>query len=340
MTSILPDTLNLATLLSGRFRPEQIPDLSGRVAIVTGGSAGIGYYNALALGRAGATVIILSANEEKGKQTEAEINKQLKDTSKSYGSVTWYGVDLGNLREVDSLAKTLAGELDRLDILICNAAIGQAPYGLSADGLERHFAVNNLSHFVLVTRLLPIMKKTAETAPPTSVRIVFQSSEMHKVAPGDTKFLSKEEINRNIDGSQLYGRTKLGNILFARELTKRKLSDNPSKPILALSVHPGTVDTEVQKAWSESYGALGKILEKGSQLFGKSAPEGAEASLWAATSTDIYEGNWKDFQGNYYSEPYGNSGVETDQAKDDDLANNFWRLCVQLSREILGEELS
>lgn len=92
-----------------------------------------------------------------------------------------------------------------------------------------------------------------------------------------------------------YARTKLGNILFARELVKRKISD-PNKPVLVMSVHPGMVDTEVQGAWTESYGALGKLLELGSKLFGKTAPEGAEASLWAATSTDIFEGNWKDFQ--------------------------------------------
>ena len=79
---------------------------------------------------------------------------------------------------------------------------------------------------------------------------------------------------------------------------KRKFSSLPAdKPILAISVHPGTVDTEVQKAWTESYGSIvGKTLEKMTQLLGKSAPEGAEASLWAATSSDIFEGNWKDFQ--------------------------------------------
>jgi NAD(P)-dependent dehydrogenase (short-subunit alcohol dehydrogenase family) len=92
-----------------------------------------------------------------------------------------------------------------------------------------------------------------------------------------------------------YGRTKLGNILFARELSKRHLTDT-DKPVLAMSVHPGTVDTEVQKAWSESYGIFGKIIEMGSQLFGKTAEEGAEAALWAATCKDIFEGNWKDFQ--------------------------------------------
>lgn len=96
-------------------------------------------------------------------------------------------------------------------------------------------------------------------------------------------------------GCSRYGRTKLGNILFAREIAKRHLTDT-DKPILAISIHPGTVDTEVQSAWSESYGVFGKILEQASKLFGKTAPEGAEAGLWAATSTDIFEGNWKDYQ--------------------------------------------
>lgn len=92
-----------------------------------------------------------------------------------------------------------------------------------------------------------------------------------------------------------YGRTKLGNILFAREITRRHLTD-VDKPILAISVHPGTVDTDAQSAWGESYGVFGKILGQGSKLFGKTASEGAEAGLWAATSADIFEGNWKDFQ--------------------------------------------
>lgn len=93
-----------------------------------------------------------------------------------------------------------------------------------------------------------------------------------------------------------YGRTKLGNILFARELAKRHLTDT-ERPILAISVHPGTVDTDVQSSWTESYGpVIGKILEQGSKWVGKTAPEGAEAGLWAAVSTDIFEGNWKDFQ--------------------------------------------
>jgi NAD(P)-dependent dehydrogenase (short-subunit alcohol dehydrogenase family) len=140
MSSILPDTLKPATLLSRRFRTEQLPDLSGRVAIVTGGSGGIGFYDALALAQAGATVIIISANEQKGKEAEAEINRQLKEVT-SNGSVTWHGVNLMNLKEVDNLAKKLSSELERLDIFIANAGIGQAPHGMTDDGLERHFEV-------------------------------------------------------------------------------------------------------------------------------------------------------------------------------------------------------
>jgi len=339
MSSILPDTTNLATLLSRRFRPEDIPNLTGRVAIVTGGSAGIGYYDAFELAGAGAKVFIISANEEKGKQAEADISKALKEKG-STGNVSWIGVDLGTLKEVDAVAKKLAEE-ERLDIIICNAGIGQAPFGMTDDGLERHFEVNVLSHYVLIMRLLPLMKKTAANAPPATVRIVMQSSEMHRVAPGDTQFLSKEEINKDRDGSQLYGRTKLAMVYLTRELVKRKLSDPEpgTGPILAMSVHPGTVDTEVQKAWAESYGKLGEILEWATKKVGKSAPEGAEASLWAATCTNITETNWGDFQGNYYTEAHGKPDQESKQAKDTTISNNCWELCANLTKELLGEEL-
>ena len=157
--------------------------------------------------------------------------------------------------------------------------------------------VNNLAHYVFTLRLLPLMKKTALTAAPTTVRIVMQSSEMHKLAPSTTKFLSKEEINTPGDGVQLYGRTKLGLIYLARQLVKRHLADlPPDRPILVMSVHPGTVDTDVQTQWTESYGVIGKALDVLTRKVGKSSEEGAEASLWAAVSTDIFQGNWKDYQ--------------------------------------------
>lgn len=141
MTSFLPDTTNLSTLLSKRYRPDQIPDLTGRTALVTGGSAGIGYWDAAALAQHNATVHIVSANPEHGKEAEASINKLLKQSG-SKGSIKWHQLDLMHLKNVDKWAKGFAQEVDRLDILIANAGIGQAPFGITDDGLERHFEVS------------------------------------------------------------------------------------------------------------------------------------------------------------------------------------------------------
>ncbi len=141
MTSFLPDTTNLSTLLSKRYRPDQIPDLTGRTALVTGGSAGIGYWDAAALAQHNAVVHIVSANPEHGKEAEASINKLL-EQSGSKGSIKWHQLDLMHLKNVDKWAKSFAQEVDRLDILIANAGIGQAPFGMTDDGLERHFEVS------------------------------------------------------------------------------------------------------------------------------------------------------------------------------------------------------
>jgi len=327
-------TLRPATLLSGRYKQEQIPDLSGRIGVVTGGSAGIGYHDALGLARAGARVLILSATPEHGHQAEAQINEFLNQNTNQKGTVKWIGVEFGDLKQVDAVAKRIANEEERLDILINNAGVGQAPWKMGKDGVEEHFAVNNLAHYVLTLRLLPLMQKTAKSAPPNSVRIVMQSSEMHRVSPNEVHFASLEEINEKRDGALLYGRTKLGLILFAKQLVKRKLA-SPNE-ILITSCHPGTVDTDIQTAWTESYHLPGKLVELVMRVVGKTAPEGAEASLWLATSTDV----GTEHQGHYYSEAYGEPDTESGQGKDESLGNAWWEFCRQQTNKILGEELN
>ncbi|EPQ55827.1 NAD P-binding protein [Gloeophyllum trabeum ATCC 11539] len=331
---------NPATMMSRRFKPEEIPDQTGRVAIVTGGSAGIGFYDALELAQKNARVIIISATEDHGKKAEEEINKRVKEKGAA-GSVEWIGQDLGDLKGVDALAKRLASELPRLDILILNAGVGQGAYGLTKDGLGNHFAVNDLAHYVIALRLLPLIEKTVSSGltPPGTARIVFQSSETHRLAPSDVKFASKEEINDGPDRDAfvLYGRSKLGMIYNAKGLAKRKIK--PDTKIVVTAVHPGTVDTDLQDATTESYGFLGKVANNFMRLVGKNAQEGAEASLWAATTTEINADNWTEYQANYYSEPRGKPHTESDTAKQESIADNYWELCASLTREILGEEL-
>ncbi|RPD74490.1 NAD(P)-binding protein [Lentinus tigrinus ALCF2SS1-7] len=303
MSSLKPDTTNIATLISRRFKPEQIPDLTGRVALVTGGSAGIGFHAAAALAQHNAKVLICSANPEHGTNAEKEMNESLKQTG-STGSVQWTQVDFGNLKQVDAYAKRVAQEQDRLDILLLNAAIGQAPFGLTADGLERHFKVDDIDS--------PSVGYSLK-----SVTVCIKGGDQ----PGHRWVKT------------------VGMIHLARQLAQRKLSGLP-KPILAMSVHPGTVDTDVQKTWSESYGVLGKVLEGLSRGLGKSAEEGAGASLWAATCTDINGSNWEEFQGSFFMEPYGKPNQsESKIASDQTVGENFWKLCVQLTEELLGERL-
>ena len=136
-----PDTLNLATLLSKRFKPDQIPDLTGRVALATGGSAGIGYWNVVALAQHNAKVHFVSANPDHGQKAESEINEAL-GKSGSQGSITYHQLNMDQLRTVDSWSKHFAEREERLDIFIANAGIGQAPYGLTDDGIERHFELS------------------------------------------------------------------------------------------------------------------------------------------------------------------------------------------------------
>ncbi|OBZ71905.1 hypothetical protein A0H81_08248 [Grifola frondosa] len=165
------------------------------------------------------------------KKAEADINKTLKECG-SKGSVTWHVLEMGSLKDVDTLAKKhvrhdgrRAGETLR----------GQQPRALRVGATAS-----------------PALAEDRHDCAADERAHRHAESEMHRLAPSITKFLSKEEINKDGDGSQLYGRTKLGLIYFARELVKRKLSNLPSGvgPILAISVHPGTVDTDMQKAWS------------------------------------------------------------------------------------------
>ncbi|KAI0829375.1 NAD-P-binding protein [Trametes gibbosa] len=334
---VLPDGVN--KILGKRFKPENIPDFGGRVALVTGGTTGVGYFDALELALAGAKVIIVSTTASwHGKQAEIDINEALKECE-SKGSVVWHAIDMSSLKAVDDLATKILKEEQRLDILMCSAGIGQTAFVMTGDGLEKHFEVNSLAHYVFALRLLPLMQRTAAFAAPGTVRIVMQSSELHRMAPVTTRFWSKEEVNTVTEETQLYGRTKLGVIYLVRELVKRKLATYPpgTVPVLAMAVHPGSIDAEVLKNCES--GPIAKLKRFLSRLSTMSDEQGAEACLWAATCTDINKNEWKSFQGKYFSEAYGKADTESKLAKDEEVAENFWELCAECTKEQLGVEL-
>ena len=212
-------------------------NLNGRTAIVTGGALGIGYEISRALAHAGCKVIMINRKEEQGADAISKIKEESPDAE-----VDWKECDLGNLKQVKSAFTELRDSLDRLDFLVLSAGINAAPFGLDADGIDRHFGVNYLGQYYATNLLWPLIRKTSNQPGVTAPRVVALSSEMHRTASADVKFESLEEINSQTeDPTRLYARTKLALILFVKYgLVERVIKPN-SDSIYALSVHPGAV---------------------------------------------------------------------------------------------------
>ncbi|KAL7421374.1 hypothetical protein Q5752_004259 [Cryptotrichosporon argae] len=324
-------------LFNNRYRIEDMPDLSGKVAVVTGGSRGIGEAVTHALVQKGAHVHILSATEDHAKAAVEHITPAVPNAS---SQTTIHTVDLGHLASVLAVGRELAA-LPRIDLLFLIAGVGVGPFGLTQDGLGNHYQVNVLAHHLLADVLAPKLKETAQAkqgadeAERFSTRIVSESSDLHRGAPSDIKF-TLEEMNTDIGPAKLYNRSKLFDIYFIRELARRLPSLDSPSPVLALSVHPGGVATEQEHSATEAYGpVIGGVLETAAQLLFKSKEEGAESTLWAGTGHSVV-GRREEVQGRYFTEPDGKVGTETYQAEDEAAARKLWELNVRVLKDKLG----
>ncbi|ORX39050.1 hypothetical protein BD324DRAFT_307400 [Kockovaella imperatae] len=313
-----------AGLFSNRYKLEDMPDLSGQVAIVSGGTRGIGEAVSAALVQKGCEVHILSATEEHFKEAVEHISA---DTPSAPSLLKYHQIDLHSLKSLAGVIPELA-KLPRIDMLYLIAGIGVAPFQLTEDGIGNHFAVNNLSQMMLVDGLLDKIKETARGKTGEdkwSTRIVSESSELHRAAPSEAKFANLAEMSedsKDMDPTKLYGRSKLANALFIRELSKHLPPLTSDEPILAISVHPGAVATEQQQGATQAYGFI----------------PGAESALWAGTGKTASERR-EEVQGRYFSEADGKVDTESDQAKDDALAKQLWELSVKTLKDKAGYEV-
>ncbi|KAF4980644.1 hypothetical protein FZEAL_3393 [Fusarium zealandicum] len=326
MQSILQKATGLGPQI---IRPE---NLDGRVAIVTGGALGIGFEVSRALASAGCKVIMVNRKEEQGNSAIETVRKESPDAD-----IEWKECDLGSLSQVRDVFGGFRDSLDRLDFLVLSAGINTNQFGLDSDGIERHFGVNFLGHFYVCNQLWPLLRKTSQldnTPPP---RVVFEASEMHRLAQlSDVKFESADEINDpDLDPTARYNRTKLAMILFAKYgLAEKVIKDNQDH-IYALSVHPGAVNTAMQQQWKDAYpGLTGKLLSWTMQALGRDVEQGSYSALWALTSPKIEEDN---MNGWYFADP-DTPGKETAQASDPNLASSLWDLSSSLIKEKLGQD--
>lgn len=282
---------NLGKVVSGahslapadqQFSLEEVPDLSGKVAVVTGGSEGIGY---------GCTHTLLSKNISKLfiiSWSEDVISDALSAIASELGQekadrVTWLKCDLADWEQTGKTAFEISQKTDRVDILINNAARGIMTYQLAKNGVDLHMAGNHMGHVVLTSHLLPLLKSTAEKG--DKVRIVQLGSNAHESAPKDVKFESVEELNQDLGPMAQYGRTKLCSILYAKYLARHLSSTHPN--ILSNATHPGFVETKQSvDLIHEAYPLGGYAMSVGMAPFKKTQFEGAVSTMFAATKTE------------------------------------------------------
>ncbi|KAK9238230.1 hypothetical protein V1525DRAFT_375583 [Lipomyces kononenkoae] len=281
----MPDVFN--------FTFNDIPDLEGKVAIVTGGNSGLGEVISRELARKGCKVYIASRSQARAEAAMARIKTSIGTDEK----LTFLELDLERMGGAVAAAKSFMKLESRLDILVANAGLGGIKSELTPDGYERTFGVNHLGHFAFVTTLLPLVIKTADDNAESQVRIVIMSSKAYEQAhPIDlenvrTTYHSKFAFSTLRDLLQRYARSKLANLYFMRELADL-VKDR--KNIYVNASHPGLVYTNIFNLstsplpWYMRY--IGELHAK---WFGINVNDGAKTALFLAADRRVIENDIK-----------------------------------------------
>lgn len=288
-----------------------LKDMEGTVCVVTGANSGIGKATAKGLVRLGAHVVMVCRSQERGRDARAEIQSVAQKAHPSHAdAVDLHIADLAVQEEVYHLGETLRAEYDRLDVLINNAGVLLAEREETPDDLETTFAVNHLAPFLLTHLVLPLLKETAGRA--GEARIITVSSEAHRGTSLNFEDLNAEDSYGMV---QAYGQSKLANILFTHELSRRLYDTG----VTANCVHPGMVATEIWRG-SDWLSRLARLFT----WFYKSPEEGAESVIYLAASREV-EGR----TGHYYyeKEPVNPSP----EAYDEKAAARLWRLSLEMT---------
>ena len=212
---------------------QNIPALTGKVVIVTGGNSGLGYESVKAFAMKDAEVILASRSLEKGEEARSAILQAVPE-----GKIQVMQLDLGDLESVRAFAADFKKKHKRLDILLNNAGIMMTPYFKTKDGFEGQFGTNHLGHFALTGLLFDLIQITPGS------RIVNVSSGAHRNGVMDFDNLLYED-GKGYTPSKAYGRSKIANLLFTYEL-QRKLEASGSDTI-ALAAHPGLAMTNLAR---------------------------------------------------------------------------------------------
>lgn len=309
--------------MSEKWTAADIPDQSGRTALVTGANSGLGLQTAKALAAAGATVLLGCRNAERAEAARREI-----DAAGAGAAAEIIELDLGDLASVERAAGQVAGRSEPLDLLVNNAGVMAPPRRETSDGFELQLGTNHLGHFALTGRLID--KLLAAEAP----RVVNVSSIAHRAGKMDFDDLNWEQ---GYSRWPAYGRSKLANLLFTQELASR--AEASGSNLIAAASHPGYAATNLQTS-GPGIGAVGVVakplMKLANVIFAQSDADGALPSLRAATAPDV--------EGNDY---FGPDGIgeqrgrptrvgRTSRASDPNVAKRLWEVSEELTGVSFG----
>lgn len=292
---------------------KDIPDQSGRTAVVTGANSGLGLVTALELARRGARVIMAVRSTDKGEAAAQEIRGEV-----ARAELEVRALDLSSLESVQAFANDLDLDGGRLDLLINNAGIMMTPQQTTHDGHELQFGTNHLGHFAL-TGLLLDQVQSAEAG-----RVVTLSSIEHK--SGHIEFDDLQSQN-GYAPRKAYQQSKLANALFGVELDRRLRAAGSSA--ISVLAHPGYSATNLQSTGPT--GVMKHLMSVGNRVIAQGADKGALPTLYAATAPDVEGGDYYGPDG--FMEMRGSpTHVDViDEAKDPGVARRLWEASEELT---------
>jgi NAD(P)-dependent dehydrogenase (short-subunit alcohol dehydrogenase family) len=290
----------------------EIPDQTGRTAVITGANTGLGYETAAALAARGAHVVLAVRNLDKGKAAADLITRRYPGAE-----ITLQELDLTSLASVRDAAEQLRTAHDGIDLLINNAGVMWTPKSTTKDGFELQFGTNHLGHFALTGLLLD------RILPVAGSRVVTVSSLGHRIL-ADIHF-DDLQWDRSYNRVAAYGQSKLANLLFTYELQRRLAHHGTT---IAAAVHPGGSNTELARNLPAPLASVFNLVVP---LISQSAEMGALPTLRAATDPKVLGGQYYGPDG--FGEMRGNPKVVSSSGRSHDveLQRRLWSVSEELT---------
>ncbi|GBR09798.1 SDR family oxidoreductase [Gluconobacter frateurii] len=302
-----------------KWTTSNIPDIRGRSFVVTG-TGGLGFEDALALGKAGATVILAGRNPRKGAEAVARIKREAPEAA-----ISFEALDLADLASIAAFGERLRGQHGRLDVLINNAGVMTPPARkVTSDGFELQFGTNYLGHFALTAHLLPLLRKGHDP------RVVTLSS----IAARDGQIAFDDlQAAHGYKPMPVYSQSKLACLMFALELQRR--SDAGNWGITSIAAHPGISRTDLLPngaGASSVFGLARRIL----WFLFQPAAQGALPTLFAATSSGAKGGGYYGPDRLSETRGYPTTARIPPAARDRQAAARLWDISEKLTHVQFG----